>query len=100
VTAVRLPPTPPSPRQHDGPVECVVARVTDGDLYVSPGYDLSVVWGPARWSAPAVHAHPDADGSTGLNAVLTPPDGTSCLVLLADSGIARPWVVAFDRWPA
>lgn len=87
-------------RQFPGPQVAKVVRVTDGTLFVElkalPGAEFA-----ARWSQPlAPHHHSDPDGETTTYTPPPPPSGTACLVLFADAGVADPWVVQFDGWPA
>lgn len=70
--------------QASGPQPATVRRVDGRGLFVElDRLGSGRVIGPARY------------GPAG-----SPPTGTRCLVLFADAGVAEPWVVAFDGWPA
>lgn len=87
------------PRQFDGPQEGAVLSVSPaGELFVTVdalGRDVRV--GPCRWARP-LEAHQHGAGT--LYTPPLPPVGTRCLVLFAGAGAGRPWVAAFDGWPA
>lgn len=101
---VRLPARPLS-----GPQAGRVLRITDGALFVELEAADGLEVGPCAWSRPMAqpteaHSHSTENGPTG-DAYLSydpgdPPPGTRCLLLFAGTGIADPWVVAFDGWPA
>lgn len=80
--AVRLP-----TRQFDGPQPATVRRVTGGQLFVALTGAPTLEIGPVRWAKPTA-------------AIADPAAGTGVLVLFAGTGIADPWAVAWDRWPA
>ena len=88
--------------QFTTPQEGVVLRVAGGRCYVKLNR-FPTVEHACRFSRPVAkhrHEHGDPAGTTGENVVADPSPGTRCLVVFADRGIASPWVVAFDGWPA
>jgi hypothetical protein len=91
----------PARKQYDGPQPAKVLRVVGSSLYVTLDAAPTLEVGPVRWSQPAAHTHTlSGGGSTDSYTPPAPPVGTRLLVQFAGSGIAQPWAVAWDGWPA
>lgn len=88
---------------HTARVHSIAA---DGRLNVTTAaLGPGVLVGPCRWQRPDTatsgasvgdhgsHTHAPADPAV-------PPTGTTCLLVFTDAGMADPWIVAFDGWPA
>lgn len=111
---------PARAQQFTGPQEATVLRVEpDGQLYAALLELPELEVGPCVWSRPAVtqagvHTHTVTDSLDGGGTATRttsqsgghehdsglPPDGTGCLLLFTGTDLSRPWVVAFDGWPA
>lgn len=69
----------------------VTRTVAPSSVYVALDALPDVEHGPCAWQQPP---------AAGTAPRPLPPAGTACLVYFAGDGIADPWLVTFDRWPA